>query len=348
MKINRLAPWGMALILLATAVFPLNVLAQTQPPDEITPQDTSYTVFLPMVRRSSTTTTPTPTPTPRPTIIPNPQLGNIIDHTTLPLYDQIPPEYLRAAEQIRFYYFDRSVGQNISEGLDCLASPNWAESPSSCRKYFIDQVVCAAPPDQVKTYTTRDSVIPEPIRFLGGNDRSNIHFEFYMADYWYSDVQNFVTRYPSLASQWDIISLKHNYLHVGEDSSIARDYFNPNYNGYNIYDILELEARYPNKTFVYWTSSLARNAGTSVSESFNNQMRQWARDNNKILLDIADILSHTPDGQECRNSQGYAVICCEYTTESAGGHLGSVSAGKLRVAKAIWILLAQLAGWQGP
>lgn len=136
MKLNRLAPWGMALILLATAVFPLNVWAQTQSPDEITPQDTSFTVFLPMVRRSSTTS---PTPTPRPTTIPNPQLGNIIDHTSLPLYDQIPPEYLRAAEQIRFYYFDRSVGQNISEGLDCLASRSWAESPSSCRRYYTIQ-----------------------------------------------------------------------------------------------------------------------------------------------------------------------------------------------------------------
>ncbi len=327
---NRLAPWGMALILLAAAVFPLNVTAQTG----------GDTIFLPLVQRGGSTS---PTPTPRPTIIPNPQLGNIIDHTTLPLYDQIPPEYLRAAEQIRFYYFDRSVGQNISEGLDCLASPSWAESPSSCRRYYTDASLTTS-----KTYTTNDSNIPEVILFPGGNNRDNIRFEFYQADYWYNDVRNLVERYPSLASQWDIISLKHNYLQVAEGSTIARDYFNPSYNGYNIYDILELEARYPNKVFVYWTSSLARNAGTSVSESFNNQMREWARENNKILLDIADILSHTPDGQECRNSQGYAIICREYTTESEGGHLGSVSAGKIRVAKAIWILLAQLAGWQGP
>ncbi|HAD07268.1 MAG TPA: hypothetical protein DCE76_08935 [Anaerolineaceae bacterium] len=338
---NRLAPWGMALILLAAAVFPLHVTAQSEPPDEITPQE-NYTVFLPMVRRSSTTS-PTPTPSPRPTIIPNPQLGNIIDHTTLPLYDQIPPEYLRAAEQICFFYFDRSVGQNISEGLDCLASRSWRDSVASCRNYYTDSSLTSW-----KTFTVNDSNIPEVILFPGGNNRDKIHFEYYQADYWYNDVRNLVERYPSLASQWDIISLKHNYLHVGEDSTIARDYFNPNYNGYNIYDILELEARYPNKTFVYWTSSLARNTGSSVSESFNNQMREWARQNNKILLDIADILSHTPDGRECRNSQGYAIICREYTTNPEGGHLGSVSAGKIRIAKAIWILLAQLAGWQGP
>ncbi len=40
------------------------------------------------------------------------------------------------------------------------------------------------------------------------------------------------------------------------------------------------------------------------------------------------------------------AICQHYTTETDGGHLGSVSAGKIRVAKAVWVLMAQLAGWQ--
>src|SRR5690606_2543925 len=39
------------------------------------------------------------------------------------------------------------------------------------------------------------------------------------------------------------------------------------------------------------------------------------------------------------------AICQHYTSETEGGHLGSVSAGKIRVAKAIWVLMAQLAGW---
>ncbi len=347
MKINRIAPLGvLALILLATAVFPLNALAQTEPP--VTPQDEGV-IFLPLVSNGSGTR-PTPNPTPRPTIIPNPQLGNIIDHTSLPLYDQIPAQYLRAAEQIRFLFMDRSVGDNIHAGLDCLAASSWGASRSHCRRYFSAEVVCAAPPGsgQVKTYTQTDVYVPAPIQFPGGNNRNNIDYAFSTGNYWYNDIQHFVSTYPSLASQYDSISLMPNYLQVGADSTIARDYFNPNYNGYNIYDILALENQYPGKVFVYYTSSLARNVGTSVSESYNNQMRQWARDNNKILVDVAAILSHTPEGAECRNSQGNAVICCEYTTESEGGHLGSVSAGKLRVAKAMWILLAQLAGWQGP
>ena len=40
------------------------------------------------------------------------------------------------------------------------------------------------------------------------------------------------------------------------------------------------------------------------------------------------------------------AICQHYTTEIDGGHLGSVSSGKIRVAKAYWVLMAQIAGWQ--
>jgi YVTN family beta-propeller protein len=95
-------------------------------------------------------------------------------------------------------------------------------------------------------------------------------------------------------------------------------------------------------------------------------MRAWTAANGRILLDVADILSHTPDGQPCYDNRdgvayyasetlwenypddgvNYPAICPHYTTEVDGGHLGSVSAGKIRVAKAYWVLMAQLAGWQ--
>jgi hypothetical protein len=79
---------------------------------------------------------------------------------------------------------------------------------------------------------------------------------------------------------------------------------------------------------------------------------------------VADILSHRPDGQPCYDnrdgvpynngarSENYPndginteAICPQYTTEVDGGHLGAVSAGKIRVAKAFWVLMAQIQGW---
>lgn len=334
MKLTRLMSWGMLLVFLAAAVFPVSVQAEGETPEYATIYDTSI-IFLPITMKPGTSNPPLPTP----------QLTNIIDHTTLPLYDQIPDQYLRGAEAIRFMFLDRSVGSNINDGVTCLAASSWAASPANCRNYYSDLVNLT----NNRTYTVNDTFIPEPIRFPGGNNRANISFDFSGGAYWYEDVQYFVNNYPNLIANRDIVSWMPNYLQVGSDSTIAAQFFNMSYSGpgYNVRHMLDLEAQYPNKTFVYYTSSLARIVGTSQATSFNSQMRTWARDNNKILIDVAAIISHTPAGVPCVNAQGYPIICREYTTESEGGHLGAVSAGKLRVAKAIWILLAQLAGWDG-
>ena len=246
---------------------------------------------------------------------------------------------MQAAEQLRFVFMDRSVGANINDGITCLAANNWDASASHCRRSYTDQSLTA-----VKTYTSRDTQIPESILFPGGDSRSNIGFVYHEGT-WEEDLRAFIDLYPRYANS-DIFTFEHNYLHVAAGSTIDDVYFNSNYSGTNIMDLLELEARYPNKTFVYWTTSLARTVGTADAQSFNNQMRNWTAVNHKILLDVADIESHTPDGQPCRNAQGYDVICEDYTTEDAGGHLGSVSDGKIRIAKAIWVMLAQIAGWR--
>ena len=162
---------------------------------------------------------------------------------------------------------------------------------------------------------------------------------------WEEDLNYFIQNYPTYANR-DIFTFEHNYLHVAAGSTIDDVYFDPNYSGTNIYDLVALESRYPNNTFVYWTTSLARTVGTQDAQSFNDQMRSWTAQNGKILLDVADIESHTPSGAACRNAQGYEILCANYTTEVSGGHLGSVSAGKIQIAKAIWVMLAQIAGWQ--
>ena len=64
-----------------------------------------------------------------------------------------------------------------------------------------------------------------------------------------------------------------------------------------------MEARNPGRAFIHHTSNLARGIGTEVSTSFNNQLRQYARDNNKYLLDVAAILSHDPSGNPCYDNR---------------------------------------------
>lgn len=300
-------------------------------------------VFLPLVLKPAV-----PTATPMPTYGPTPTFGPtavphkdtlIIDHESVALYDQIPAQYLRAAENLRVLYRDRSVGDNISQGLSCLAASNWASSLSHCRRDYVDSSLT-----DWKTFTTRDSNIPSAILFPGGNNRNNIEV-ILREGTWEEDLSDFISAFPSYTSSKDIITFQHNYLHVQSPSTIDEVYFDRNYDGTNIYDLAALENQYPNKTYIYWTTSLSRLIGTTDSQSFNDQMRNWASENGKILFDVADIESYTPENQPCRNAQGYEILCKRYTTETDGGHLGSVSAGKIRIAKAMWVMLAQIAGW---
>ena len=41
------------------------------------------------------------------------------------------------------------------------------------------------------------------------------------------------------------------------------------------------------------------------------------------------------------------AICQHYTRETDGGHLGNPDVGKIRLAKAFWVLMARIAGWNG-
>ena len=315
--------------------------SSTPPTISPTALPTSETTLQPTAQPTSQPTTqPTVQPTLRPTRQPNsPDRDIIINQNSVALYDQIPDQYLRAAEQLRILFMDRSVGSNINDGLTCLSYSSWISSPSHCRRAYIDNSLT-----NWKTFTANDSSIPEEIRFPGNNNRSNIEYTA-AGGTWRQDLDSFIQNYPRYIQNRDIFTFQHNYLQVAPGSDIDNVYFDPNYNGTNIYDILALEGQYPDKTFIYWTTSLARTIGSQDAQDFNDQMRVFASTNHKILFDVAAIESHRPDGSLCTNDQYYEIICKEYTTETNGGHLGSVSAGKIRIAKAMWVMLAQIAGW---
>lgn len=294
----------------------------------------------------------------------------VVDHTSIDLFDQIPPEYLEAAKNTRMMYSDRSFGQNINEALNCLTATSWSTTPAHCRVDYYQKGRIW----RTKTYTQRDmdagtvpsaiTYTPDPVKY----DRSNWTFEFKMGS-WSELTQSFIQEVgPAYNETKDVISYQFSYLNVDANDDIANPtngFFANNERTYDIYDYENYISQHPEKTFIFWTTSLARNNGTSVSENFNNQMRSYALANNKILFDVADIISHREDGSPCYDNrdgveycnregncenfpddgQNIPAICQEYTTELEGGHLGSTSAGKIRIAKALWVLMAQVAGW---
>ncbi len=327
--------------------------------------------YLPViVKSSSPTPTVTPTPTPSPTPIPAGSI--VVNHTSVALFDQIPEQYLQAAAALNMAFVDRSVGFNIHQGLDCLTHETNATAPSYCKRW---QHVPLHPefnvdPSEVNWYRP------------GGYNRSNWNYFTWpqvgdpsmqincnaSTGMWFGKAQCFEQWASGQLNNYQVLSFQFSYLEVDQISSIADQpggFFWNNPDRYDVYDLRQFMAQNPNHVFIFWTSSLARGIGSPVSESFNAQMRQYAIANGLPLFDVADILSHAPDGTPCyddrdgipynngNRSENYPddglnipAICQHYTTEVDGGHLGAVSAGMIRVAKAFWVLMAQIAGWQ--
>lgn len=326
--------------------------------------------YLPVVVKPEGSPTPQPTATsPSSTPPPIPEGLIYVDHHSVDLFDDIPTNWKNAAAAIDMVFVDRSVGGNISDGLSCLGN-DWDSAPNHCKRHEHGG-------------TPSFSVNPSEVSWSGSYNRSNWDYFFWPsndssipenmkidcnapADLWPGKLECFIEFAGSEINNYDVLSFQYSYLSVG-GSGIADStsgYF-ANTPGYDVHEMEAFEAQHPDKIFIHWTTSLSRGIGTDESDTFNEQMRQYAIDNEKILFDVADILSHDPNGNPCydnrdgaayafgnnsenypNDGQNYAAICPHYTTEVDGGHLGNVSAGKIRVAKAFWVLMAQIAGWE--
>lgn len=169
----------------------------------------------------------------------------------------------------------------------------------------------------------------------------------------------------------DVLSFQHNYL-VCDDSTInGVNGFLSNGSNWDINEWEAIRTANPSKTFILWTTSLQRTSGETCS-TFNDALRSYTATNTDIpFFDFADIISHEQDGTPCydtRDGMSYSkaatppgsgndvenfaddaldteAICQHYVFETQGGHLGNPDTGAIRVAKAFWVLMAMIAGW---
>ncbi len=277
----------------------------------------------------------------------------IVNHDDIYLFDQIPETYLQRARNIKMMFSDRSVGANTSEGLDCLNVSTWSSAPSHCRRDWLDMQA-----GTTKLYLQADydaGTVPERILFNpapGKYNRSNWTFVFKQGT-WTELTDDFINNLaPSYLSSNNVLTYQFSYLNVDSSDNIASptDGFFANTSRPDNNDLENYLNQHQDKVFIYWTTSLSRSIGTTTATNFNNQMRQYAINNKKLLIDFADIESHRDRANgystnDC-SYNGNPAICKDYTTETEGGHLGSVSGGKIMVAKAVWIMMAQIAGWR--
>ena len=169
----------------------------------------------------------------------------------------------------------------------------------------------------------------------GTYDRSKWVLEARMGD-GRTKIDDLVTQAETRADQFDVFMMKYCYIDALGNSHPDWEYYRGK--------MEQLEAQYPQKRFIWWTIPLTRD-GQPGTDVFNALVRAYCTANAKILFDIADIECHEPSGVKLTNARGNEVISATYTNEIHAGHLNIE--GRIRVASALWRLMAAVAADMG-
>lgn len=148
---------------------------------------------------------------------------------------------------------------------------------------------------------------------------------------WQAKVDQFEVLVASQQTSFDVFQMKLCYIDEAASFAYYRD------------AMVKLEGLYPTKRFVWWTMPLSTTGAANAQRAaFNQSVRTYCSQNNKILFDIAAIESHDANGNAV-TSGGSEAMAPAWSSD--GGHLNA--SGSDRVAKALWWLMARASGWSG-
>jgi hypothetical protein len=252
-----------------------------------------------------------------PTNPPPPPPGEalVADHRVVNIFEQMPASAFPAAIDTRVFMKHASTGQYMSnQGLDCLqGTANRQVEP------------CLSYPDYKYDRRQWDWEL------WGDTTRTAP-----------DKVAEFVADVKARHNDFDFFGMKFCYQDAWmQDFARYRD------------AMLDLEAAYPDKKFIWWTQALrgewtGDNAQDGqVIQEFNTSLRAYALANNKPLFDIAAIESHDSNGNPCA-ANGYESLCMEWVGQPdkpSNGHPSMPAS--IRLAKAYWWLMARMTGWNG-
>ena len=238
--------------------------------------------------------------------------GIIIDHTCTDI-TKIPDSWITQVKSaLKIHYAHTSHGEQMLEGSSRLmaADPKYNYYPDNCRV----------------------PVTPDYMSLMDGQYYDN-YCETYITPelYWEGALGLTMTRsvlnsFDVNVSMWTWCSQLDYYTQAD-----VQVYLN---------NMAQLESEYPGVTFVYMTGN-AQDSNLNRYDR-NNQIREFCRQNNKILFDFADLdcwyngEQYTVDGIPTENPRYNGDEAAHTTFESCENK-----------ARAFWWLLARIAGWDG-
>ncbi len=244
----------------------------------------------------------------------------IIDHSCENL-SQIPDEWVDSVqENLKWHYAHTSHGSQLTTGLQRIedndATYSYARGSSSLPSEA--DAFCVFDGQEGDTYISPD--------------------EYWETQSGTNKTRSVLTNNPTLnISQWSWCTQVNSY-----SESQIQAYLD---------SISTLEDEYPNVTFVYMTGNAQATGSSGYNRYLNNEhIRQYCRDNNKILFDFADLDSwwFNPTSETWEQNtyeyEGHTIPVehSEFNGDEAGH---TTFASCEQKGRAVWWLMARVAGW---